>query len=73
MTVPFYEEKTYALDLAQVGNIPLADLISEYQPEEEGWELFGQHPTAAGHPNINKRLFGSKELLLLTWRKYRQT
>lgn len=66
MTTPFYQERTYAFERSVVDSMPFNDLIVEFHPGE-GWDFFGR---ATGHPNFNVRLFGSKELVLLTYRKY---
>ncbi len=63
----FYQERTYAFELAEVEAASMNDIVLEFLPVEPGWEFYGQ---VTGHPNFNTRLFGNKELVLLTYRKY---
>lgn len=67
MTNVFYQERTYAFEEGVIESMLMNDLIVEFMPAETGWEFYGQ---GSGHPNLNTRLFGSKELVLLTYRKY---
>jgi hypothetical protein len=67
MTDTFYQERTYAFEVDTVGGTSMNDLIVEFMPVEPGWEFYSQQ---SGHPNLNVRMFGQKELVVLTYRKY---
>jgi hypothetical protein len=63
----FYQERTYAFEVAEVEAASMNDLVLEFLPAGEGWEFYGK---VTGHPNFNQRLLGNRQLVTLTYRKY---